>query len=136
MYFIVFVLFNVSFHMSFIIIIYLHSPLLNSNFTHNFQESLCADDRLVQHEYPLLFRLKCTGPLSLLQYYLQSNIRPLSTKINTESLTQLLVFMDSSIFCQLSVGGCSQTTYQILFDVTPANLDQPHECWQWSRGAN
>ena len=30
--------------------------------------------------------------------------------------------MDSSIFCQLSVGGCSQTTYQILFDVTPARM--------------
>ena len=71
---------------------------MNSNFTHNFQESLCADDRMVQHEYHLLLRLKCTGLLSLLQYYLQSNIGPLSTKIYTERLTQLLVFMDSSIF--------------------------------------
>ena len=29
----------------------------------------------------------------------------------------LFVFMDSSIFCQLPVGGCSQATYQILIDV-------------------
>ena len=29
----------------------------------------------------------------------------------------LLVYMDSSIFCQLSVGGWSQATYQILIDV-------------------
>ena len=66
--------------------------LLNTNFTHNFQEPLCADDRMVQHEYPLLLRLKCTGPLSLLQDYLQSNIRPLSAKIYMERLTQLLAY--------------------------------------------
>ena len=44
-----------------------NTHLLNSNFTHNFQESLCADVRMFQHEYPLLLRIRCTGPLSLLQ---------------------------------------------------------------------
>ena len=51
-----------------------------------------------------------------------SYIGPLNAKIYIEGLTQLLVFMNSSIFCQLSVGGCSQATYQILIDVPPAKV--------------
>ena len=66
--------------------------MLNPNFTHNFQEPLCADDFMVQHEYPLLLRLKCTGLLSLLQDYLQANIGPFSAKIYMEGLTQLLAY--------------------------------------------
>ena len=65
----------------------------------------------------LLLLLKCTGLLALLQDYLQSNIRPLSAKICMEGLTQLLAYGIISLFCQLSVGGWSQATYQILIDV-------------------
>ena len=72
---------------------------------------------MVQHEYPLLLRLKCTGPLSLLQDYLQSNIRPLSAKIYMERLTQLLAYglITGSVSCQLVDEPKLQ--YQILLDV-------------------
>ena len=91
--------------------------LLNTNFTHNFQEHLCADDRMVQHEYPLLLRLKCTGPLSLLQGFLQSNIGPLSAKIYIKGLTQLLAYglIIGSVSCQLVDEPKLQC--QILLDV-------------------
>ena len=78
--------------------------MLNTNFTHNFQEPMCVDVRMFQHEYPLLLRLRCTGPLSLLQDGRQSNMGLLcnNTSLGDDWLNSLYSWTHQSfVSCQL-----------------------------------
>ena len=80
-------------------------PMLNTNSTlfwmYNFQESLCADDRMFQHEYPILLRIRCTGPLSLLQDGRQSNMGLLCNNTQTEMIDLALCKWILCGFCWL-----------------------------------